>query len=136
MLKKLVWFAGSAGVAAVIAKYAYDKGYKAGLAGVENVIDDEYVVENLHTSDLADWFKQHNPQMSFTNIIIQPTKENVEKYGIDKVLDNIPDKCLFQCIYDEKGDSLKRFRMVSYIQLSENFEKTLEDSKGILIVEG
>ena len=134
MFKKLVCFIGGIGLMTFLIKHAYNKGYEAGSESSKKIIDDEYFADELKSIVIADWFKKYNHDMVYTNIILRPTKKNIEKYRIDEIITDIPEKCLFQCIYSEGSDKIIRFRLIKYNSISSKLEKLLEESNGIIIV--
>ena len=138
MFKNLLLVAGGAVAIAILIKFLCDQ--KCSSSELERVnlndlLDDECISDNLTPGILKEWFKKYNKDDRYTNIVILPKKENLEKYNISKMIDEVSEKSVFQIIFDEYENKILRFRLISFNTINSKLEKILYDSNGILIVE-
>ena len=138
MFKEIVVIVGGACIGIALGRYLYKKYYSVGTSGekvdIESLCDDECVVDEVTASTLTGWFKANNADNVFENVVILPTKKNMDLYKITNFVKDIPQNSLFQIIYDDKKDAIQRFRLINYGTIQKKLNDILEEADGVLII--
>lgn len=135
MLKEFIITGGMVALAVLIFKLLLDQHeelHPGEEKNIKDLTDEQLIVDEVSPGEIKSWYMNKNPNRNYTNVLIRPTAENLEKFDIPDSLFNDAENYLVQVVFDDADDKLISCRVIIYNTLNSQIADLLDNS-GVVI---